>query len=66
MKKNNLLQPEKTPFLLRWGVIGAAIASAIAFTVGGIQITVALWKHPMISPRGMRLKPDKDILKIME
>ena len=45
-----------------WGVIGAAIASAIAFTVGGIQITVALWKHPLISPRGMRLKPDKEIL----
>ena len=45
-----------------WGVIGAAIASAIAFTVGGIQITVALWKHPMVSPRGMKLTPDKEIL----
>ena len=45
-----------------WGVVGAAVASAIAFTVGGIQITVALWKHPMVSPRGMRLKPDKEIL----
>ena len=34
------------------GVIGAAIASAIAFTVGGILITVAMWKHPLVSPRG--------------
>lgn len=46
-----------------WGVIGAAIASAIAFTVGGIQITVALWKHPMVSPRGISIKPDPTILK---
>ena len=44
------------------GVIGAAVASAVAFTVGGISITVALWKHPLVSPRGMSLKPDKSIL----
>ena len=30
------------------GVIGAAIASAAAFTVGGIYITVVLWRHPMV------------------
>ena len=45
------------------GVIGAAIASAIAFLAGGIAITVALWKHPVISPRGQSLKPDWAILK---
>lgn len=45
------------------GVIGAAVASAIAFTVGGIAITVKLWKHPMISPRGQSFKPDKEILR---
>lgn len=28
-----------------WGVAGAAAASAIAFTVGGIGITIALWRH---------------------
>ncbi|MEE1327044.1 MAG: MATE family efflux transporter, partial [Oscillospiraceae bacterium] len=27
-----------------WGVTGAAAASAIAFLLGGIQITVALWR----------------------
>jgi putative MATE family efflux protein len=46
-----------------WGVTGAAAASAIAFLLGGIQITVALWHHPMISPKGCSLKPDGEILK---
>ena len=45
------------------GVIGAAIASAIAFTWGGIQITYVLWKHPMVSPKGQSLKPDGSILR---
>ena len=45
------------------GVIGAAVASAIAFAVGGIAITVALWRHPVISPRGRSIKPDWAILK---
>ena len=45
------------------GVIGAALASAIAFTVGGIAITVILWRHPVISPRGRSIKPDMEILR---
>lgn len=45
------------------GVIGAALASAIAFAVGGILITVVLWRHPMVSPKGHSLKPDMKILK---
>lgn len=45
------------------GVIGAALASAIAFAVGGIIITIVLWKHPTISPKGYSLKPDMKILK---
>ncbi len=45
-----------------WGVLGAAAASAIAFTIGGIYITLALWKHPMLSPRGQSFKPDREIL----
>lgn len=45
------------------GVVGAAIASAVAFGFGGIAITVALWKHPMISPKGKSLKPDNSVLK---
>lgn len=46
-----------------WGVVGAAVASAIGFAVGGILITGALWRHPAISPRGHSLKPDLQILK---
>ncbi len=45
------------------GVIGAAVASAVAFTWGGIHITVKLWKHPMVSPRGQSIKPDWTILR---
>ena len=45
-----------------WGVLGAAAASAVAVAVGGIYITVVLWRHPMISPRGQRFRPDKTIL----
>lgn len=44
-------------------VIGAAIASAIAFTVGGICMTGAFYCHPVISPRGQRLVPDREVLK---
>ena len=44
------------------GVIGAALASAISFVVGGVLISIALWKHPFISPRGQSLKPDFQIL----
>lgn len=44
------------------GVIGAALASAIAFTFGGAYMTLALWKHPVISPKGQSLAPDKEIL----
>ena len=45
------------------GVIGAAAASALAFTVGGILMTVALWKHPILSPRGQSFRPDPEVLK---
>ena len=45
------------------GVVGAAIASAIAFAVGGIFITVVLWKHPFLSPRGQSIRPDWTVLR---
>ncbi len=46
-----------------WGVLGAAAASAVAFTVGGIVITIVLWRHPQISPRGQSILPDSQILR---
>ncbi len=57
-----LLGKSFTLFGAGWGVIGAAAASAIAFTWGGIHITIALWRHPVVSPRGARLAPDREIL----
>ena len=45
------------------GVIGAAIASAIAFAMGGIFISIVLWKHPFLSPRGQSIRPDWTVLR---
>ena len=45
------------------GVIGAALASAIAFTVGGICMTVVFWKNSLVSPRGQSFRPDMEVLK---
>lgn len=45
------------------GVVGAAAASAVAFTIGGICITCVLWGHRTISPRGQKFSPDMQILK---
>lgn len=46
-----------------WGVLGAAAASAIAFTFGGIMITVRLFRHKLISPIGYSMKPDSSVLR---
>ena len=48
---------------LGMGVIGAAVASAISFVAGGVIIAAALWRHPMISPRGQALRPDWTVLR---
>ena len=45
------------------GVEGAAMASAIAFVFGGAAMIRALWKHPVISPRGQPFRPDAGILR---
>ncbi len=45
------------------GVVGAAIASAIAFTVGGILITAVYLCHKRVSPKGYPIRPDPEILK---
>lgn len=44
------------------GVIGAAVASAAAFLAGGVCMSVALWRHPVLSPQGQKLKPDWSVL----
>jgi len=45
------------------GVTGAAIASAIAFVVGGIRISFVFWRHPQLSPKGQSIRPDWQILR---
>ena len=45
------------------GINGAAAASAAAYALGGVIITVKLFRHPDISPRGNPYKPDREILK---
>ena len=49
-------------FGLGLGVTGAALASAIAFTLGGILTFIALWKNSVISPKGQSFLPNKEIL----
>lgn len=44
------------------GVIGAAIASAIAFTVGGLLTFLAVLRHKDLSPRGVSILPDREVL----
>jgi putative MATE family efflux protein len=46
-----------------WGVVGAAVASAVAFTAGGLLITIVVYRHPLVSFKGRSLKPDMKILK---
>ena len=58
----SLLGKQVRVFGLGLGVNGAALASAIAFALGGILITRALFRHRDISPKGQRILPDKDIL----
>ena len=62
-----LIYPKRTWYgVSLWGagmgVIGAALASAVSFAVGGVLITIALCRHPFISPSGQSLKPDFQIL----
>ena len=67
-----LIYPTRQVVLFGWtfvipgaglGVVGAAAASAFAFALGGVWITVALWKHPVISPRKLPIRPDVKILR---
>lgn len=44
------------------GIEGAALASAVAFAVGGVLITIALFKNPLVSPKGHSIRPDRKIL----
>ena len=62
-RQMQLFGMELTIYGIGWGVIGAAVASAVSYAAGGILITVMLWKHPAVSPRGQRMTPDLEILR---
>ncbi|MCQ2419766.1 MAG: MATE family efflux transporter [Clostridia bacterium] len=46
-----------------WGVLGAAAASAVSYVVGGTVMTAVYWRHKSISPKGMRFRPDRELLR---
>ena len=67
-----LIYPSRTVSIFSWklflpgagmGVIGAGLASAVAYVIGGIVITVALLRHPVISPLGEKMTPDLSVLR---
>lgn len=45
------------------GVSGAAIASSVSYWVGAAVITILLYRHPNVSPRGQSIKPDPEVLR---
>ncbi len=46
-----------------WGVLGAAAASAIAYGLSGLLMTLALYRNRELSPKGYSIKPDQTILR---
>ena len=52
-----------TCFGAGWGVAGAAAASAVSYAAAGIFITISLWRHPALSPRGLPLHADFAVLR---
>lgn len=45
-----------------WGVAGAAVATAVSQSFGGIAICVALFRNPLTTPKGYRIAPDFSLL----
>lgn len=58
----NVFGYELTLPLAGLGVVGAAIATAVSYAIGGVLITLALIKNRDVSPLGERIAPDKRIL----
>lgn len=44
------------------GVEGAAIASAISYVFSGLMMFRALWRSPLLTPKGMRLRWNKEVM----
>lgn len=44
------------------GVVGAALASAASFVVGGVMISARLFRHTELAPSKENLRPDRQVL----
>ncbi len=62
-REMNVLGIRFTMFGMGMEVTGAAVGSAVAFAYCGILMTYKLYKSPVISPRGLSIKPDAETLK---
>ena len=47
---------------LGWGVIGAAVATAISYVFGGAAMTAVFWRNRYVSPRGRRIRFDREAM----
>ena len=45
-----------------YGAVGAGMATAVSFVIGGIFMTISLYKNTYVSPRGYKIRPEKEIL----
>lgn len=45
------------------GIQGAALASALSYAYGGIAVTVAVFRHKEVSPKGQRFGLDWEVLQ---
>ncbi len=59
----NVLGIRFTMFGMGMDTAGAAVGSVVAFAYCGILMTYKLYKSPVISPRGLSIKPDVETLK---
>ena len=46
-----------------YGAVGAGIGTAVSFVVGGILMTIALYKNSYVSPKGCKIRPERIILE---
>lgn len=45
-----------------WGVMGAAVATAISFTLGGVLMTLAVWQEPILALKGQPIRYDGEVM----
>ena len=46
-----------------YGAVGAGIGTAVSFVVGGIFMTIALYKNRYVSPAGCKIRPEREIME---